>query len=579
MTGISFSSMLQLLAIAVFPSVLWAFIQKRRALSLSNIPGPQAKSWWQGNFRQAFNPNAWSFHEMLLRDYGPVSRLDSFMGDKQLVVYDPKAMHHILVKESEKIYERANVFVTELVFGKALMGIAGEAHRRQRKVLNPVFSVAHMKEMLPIFHDVVHKLEVGLFSKFKNANHPQEIDILSWMSRTALELIGQAGLGYTFDTLADEDIAHPYSGILKELMPAAARTRLIRTYVLPIVAKLIKSSHLRRRILDIVPWDDGHQVRDMSDYMWNLSKEIYLDKKRALAEGDDAVAKQIGKGKDIISILLKLNTEADGKDQLQLDEDEVLGQMSYVYASHAQEIAILTVDHERNMIFAAFDTTSGALTRILHLLAIHPEVQDKLREEILEARAKNEDLSYDQLMSLPYLDVVLRETLRLANQNTVLPLSDPIIGIDGTKMSEILIPKNALMLVSVLNSNRSQALWGSDAGEWKPERWLAPLPDALIKAHLPGVYSHLYVDLHWLWKQTRDRHKCFHRMTFNAGGRSCIGFKFSELEMKAVLSMLLARFRFSLSKKEIFWQMNEIVNPVVVGEGNNPKLPLIISLV
>jgi len=45
-----------------------------------------------------------------------------------------------------------------------------------------------------------------------------QIDMLSWTSRTALELIGQAGLGYSFDTLQDDAAAHPYSGILKKLV-------------------------------------------------------------------------------------------------------------------------------------------------------------------------------------------------------------------------------------------------------------------------------------------------------------------------------------------------------------------------
>ena len=58
------------------------------------------------------------------------------------------------------------------------------------------------------------------------------------------------------------------------------------------------------------------------------------------------------------------------------------------------------------------DTTSNALSMILSLLAEHPEVQDKLREEILQA-SKGEDLDYDSLVSLPYLDAVCRETLRL----------------------------------------------------------------------------------------------------------------------------------------------------------------------
>ena len=66
------------------------------------------------------------------------------------------------------------------------------------------------------------------------------------------------------------------------------------------------------------------------------------------------------------------------------------------------------------MTFAAMDTTSNALSSILHILSIHPEVQEKLRKEIREARKEyGGDLDYDRLTSLPYLEAVCRETLRL----------------------------------------------------------------------------------------------------------------------------------------------------------------------
>jgi len=48
-------------------------------------------------------------------------------------------------------------------------------------------------------------------------------------------------------------------------------------------------------------------------------------------------------------------------------------------------------------------------------------------------------------------------------------------------------------------------------GEDAPERWLAPLPKTVTDAHIPAVYSTV--------------------MTFLGGGRACIGFKFSELEI------------------------------------------------
>lgn len=61
------------------------------------------------------------------------------------------------------------------------------------------------------------------------------------------------------------------------------------------------------------------------------------------------------------------------------------------------------------------DTTSNALSRVFHLLAQFPDVQERLRREFAEAKEQNggKDLPYDTLVSLPYLDAVCRETLRV----------------------------------------------------------------------------------------------------------------------------------------------------------------------
>jgi cytochrome P450 len=60
-------------------------------------------------------------------------------------------------------------------------------------------------------------------------------------------------------------------------------------------------------------------------------------------------------------------------------------------------------------------------------------------------------------------------------------------------MHEVVVPKDTKVLVSIINCNRDPALWGPDSIEWKPDRWLSPLPDAVVEAQIPGVYSHLYV--------------------------------------------------------------------------------------
>lgn len=76
-------------------------------------------------------------------------------------------------------------------------------------------------------------------------------------------------------------------------------------------------------------------------------------------------------------------------------------------------------------------------------------------------------------------------------EDVVLPLSNPVVGLDGQKMTEILIPNNTKVIVGMRASNTNPELWGPDSYEWKPERWLKPLPDSVIEAHLPGIYSNL----------------------------------------------------------------------------------------
>ena len=120
-------------------------------------------------------------------------------------------------------------------------------------------------------------------------------------------------------------------------------------------------------------------------------------------------------------------------------------------------------------------------------------------------------------------------------KNMVLPLLHPVRGKDGREMSEITIPQNTLLLLNFQGSNYNTELWGDDAHEWKPERWLQPAPPALEEARMPGVYSNMSVASRFcvavvvLCLPRLPRVVC--SMSFSGGTRSCIGFKFSQLEM------------------------------------------------
>ncbi|EFI26780.1 hypothetical protein CC1G_15703 [Coprinopsis cinerea okayama7 len=535
------------------------------------LPGPRPKSWLTGDINDLINPNGWEFHARLEREYGPISNIKSFLGSNFVHIYDPKALYHVLVKvipalgqtplpfsfsayhyvpQDQDTFEENPIFriTFEQVFGKGLLSTFGDQHRKQRKMLNPAFSIAHLKELVPVFHHVSQKLREGIKQQLAEGkdevrtidpdrchyrltsdDHTQ-IDILSWSTRTALELIGQSGLGYSFDTLESDTPEHPFSTAIRGFAQLLNTFTISRFVVLPLVHDLFTPS-IRRFVVDILPWPRLHRLRDMIDTMHNTCVQIFEDKKRGILEG----SQDAKDGKDIISILMRANMSASETDRL--PDSELLAQLS-------------------TLTFAAMDTTSNTTARLIHTLASNPTIQSQLRSELLNAKANvdGRDLTYEELDQLPLLDAVCRETLRLTNKPAVLPLSTPLTLRDGTTTTTITIPAKTDILVGILACNRNPDLWGPDANEWKPERWLKGLPQETLSPLGP------------------------HRMTFIGGGRACIGFKFAILELKVILTTLLEAFEFSPTSQTVGWQFNGVTQPVVhdptAPPGTSPKIML-----
>ena len=78
-----------------------------------------------------------------------------------------------------------------------------------------------------------------------------------------------------------------------------------------------------------------------------------------------------------------------------------------------------------------------------------------------------------------------------ASRDTILPLSEPIICKDGSPLEKITVPAGTPIVLGLRSANRCKDIWGADALDFKPERWLSPLPSTVTEAHIPGVYSNL----------------------------------------------------------------------------------------
>lgn len=206
------------------------------------------------------------------------------------------------------------------------------------------------------------------------------------------------------------------------------------------------------------------------------------------------------------------------------------------------------MDQLTTFLFAGSDTTSLTISWCIHLLSLNLGVQDRLRQELLEACNSHPSSALDvnTIESLPLLDAVVRETLRIsppvhssirvATKDDTIPLSEPTVLRDGTVTQEIKIRKGSYIHIPIEGLNTSKDLWGADAHEFKSAfyfllTWL--LADLF---HSPD---------RWISGTVPSRHPGLANiMTFSFGGHSCPGYKFSILETKFFIVTLLPHFVF-----------------------------------
>lgn len=216
-----------------------------------------------------------------------------------------------------------------------------------------------------------------------------------------------------------------------------------------------------------------------------------------------------------------VDEKADAKDR-EVKEDETLLDHLVNYT----EDPIVIRDEILNIMIAGRDTTAATITFVIYMLAQHPDVLLRLREEILTKVGSSRRPTYDDMRDMKYLRAVINETLRLypAVPFNVRTSTEPTVwpGINGGK--SIYIPPNTRTPYSVFLMHRRTDLWGPDAQEFDPDRFL---DERLRKYFTPNPF--IFVP-------------------FNAGPRICLGQQFAYNETSFFLVRLLQQFSsFSLA--------------------------------
>ncbi|CEI97321.1 hypothetical protein RMCBS344292_11456 [Rhizopus microsporus] len=175
-----------------------------------------------------------------------------------------------------------------------------------------------------------------------------------------------------------------------------------------------------------------------------------------------------------------------------------------------------------NFIIAGRDTTAQALSWLFYSISLQPRIEKKMIEEIekhITDELENDSSALYQVISeMPYLHAVFFETLRLYPSvpgNQKYALKDDIWP-DGTH-----VKAGTYVSWSPYAQGRSTKVWGEDAKEFHPERWLDE--NGNLKRESAGKWP-----------------------AFHAGPRICLGQNLATLEALVCVSILLRRYKFTL---------------------------------
>ena len=181
------------------------------------------------------------------------------------------------------------------------------------------------------------------------------------------------------------------------------------------------------------------------------------------------------------------------------------------------------------ILFAGQDTTAATLSWTLHLLSLHPDVQERLAEEVREALKIDEDfvrsgegtITRKAISKLTYLDAVVKEAMRLypVAPFVVRRLREDVCIPAENNDGIMSLPTSSVALIWIYTMQRNPAFWDRP-DDFVPERWI----DVGLKD--PGQSNGAY-------------------MPFASGPRNCLGQSIAHIVIRTILARLIHRFQFT----------------------------------
>jgi cytochrome P450 len=447
--------------------------------TLADIPGPA------GGF---FLGNAMDFRRDLLghlttglHRYGdvvayPVGPRATPMRITIVVAHHPTDVHTVLAQTERTFTKDTIAFrVMAEMFGDGLLTTEGEEWKRQRRIVQPLFTPRRVEGYAALMAEEAERVTAGA------PEDGRTVDAHLLMMEYTLRVVGRALFGD-----AGESIDHIVD-VLDELVPEVShvtRRRMFRPIQVPIGK----------------PGPGNRYARSLRRRQYAVIDDILSRSPRPGQSSYDG---------DRDDLVTRLREARDPETGDPISEREI----------RDQALIFLMAGHE---------TTAGALTFTLHLLGRHPEIQDRVADEIRSILGDDPVASPDQVRRLVLTRAALLEGMRLFPSAHVTERSTST----AVTLGGYALPEDQIVLVSPWTTHRHPEFWPY-AEQFDPGRFVG--------------------------EHDRPRYAYF---PFGGGPRSCVGEHFAMLEAVTLLAAFLRRHRVTAQRAELSVMPNITLRPV-----------------
>nr|ASN66816.1 Cyp53C10 [Phaffia rhodozyma] len=482
-----------ILTLILYRLVLWP-----AESSVATIPGPLlaryspfwlARSAWNGT-------RSLQVHEAH-RTYGKFVRL----APNHVSIADPAAIPIVLGHGTgflkSEFYD-AFVSIRRGVFNTR----DRKEHTRKRKLISNVFSQKNVLDFTSYVHESLYLLITRWNALLDHPSSPSSdlentetvFDTLPWFNFLAFDIIGALAFGRPFGMLETGKDAAP--------IPSSTQNQAEGKEVkyVEAIKVLNERGDVSATLGCLTPW-----MRPYAAYHpWFVQRLKSVKHLAGIATA--AVSHRLenppsSDPRDLLSLLQK------GKD----GNGNELGREELIAEAMTQLIA-------------GSDTTSNSSCAIFYYLATNPSTLEKLQQELDEALFNLDPSSpsvptYDDVKSLPYLEAVINEALRIHCTSGIgLPR---VVPEGGAIVSGTFFKQGTVLSVPTYTVHRDPDIWGDDIEAFRPERWYE-----LDKATMHSAF-----------------------MPFSTGPRGCVGKNLAATELLLIVSSLAWRYNFQPSIK------------------------------